>query len=62
MAAATVRPGRKIKHVDAKMTIPKHLVIEINKLTDWKKIGAGGCGEVGPLYLLFFDMHEIAIF
>ena len=43
--ASAIKPGQK-KKGDANMTIPKHLLIEINKLTNWKPIGAGGCGQV----------------
>lgn len=40
-------PGRKKKkNPQAGCEFSANLIIEGNKLTSWKKIGEGGCGEV----------------
>ena len=36
----------KKKNKKAGVEFSSQLIIEVNKLSDWKKIGEGGCGEV----------------
>ena len=37
---------KKSKNKKAAVEFSAQLLIEMNKLTDWRKIGEGGCGEV----------------
>ena len=39
-------PGRKKKNKVPGFEFGANMMIEDNKLTSWKKIGEGGCGEV----------------